>query len=253
MTDKDKYLPLSFSSLKAFDRSPLAFVHYKEGPRKETDAMRFGTMVHRAVLEPDKYQATVAVYDGRRGTNAHKEFILENAHKDVLTVKEAATVRSISDSVLNHSYAGPLLRQCTEFEKAFEIEQLGIPHRGIIDAIGPWFMIDLKTTQNVSHRMLQRTIYDFKYYMQAAIYDRAATIMGLDMKAYFIIAVESTAPHHVEVVELEPHYIARGHLEWERLLGRWSQWNGTAAHSHHGDDGFVIDAPGYAPAMDIGI
>ena len=83
MTDKDKYLPLSFSSLKAFDRSPLAFVHYKEGPRKETDAMRFGTMVHRAVLEPDKYQATVAVYDGRRGTNAHKEFMLENAHKDV--------------------------------------------------------------------------------------------------------------------------------------------------------------------------
>ena len=103
MTDKDKYLPLSFSSLKAFDRSPLAFVHYKEGPRKETDAMRFGTMVHRAVLEPDKYQATVAVYDGRRGTNAHKEFMLENAHKDVLTVKEAATVRSISDSVLNHT------------------------------------------------------------------------------------------------------------------------------------------------------
>jgi hypothetical protein len=92
MNTKDKYLPLSFSSLKSFDRSPLSFVHYKEGPRKETDAMRFGTMVHRAVLEPDKYQATVAVYDGRRGTNAHKDFLQANAHKDILTVKEATTV-----------------------------------------------------------------------------------------------------------------------------------------------------------------
>jgi hypothetical protein len=92
-----------------------------------------------------------------------------------------------------------------------------------------------------------------KYYMQAAIYQRAATIMGLDMKAYFIVAVESTAPHHVEVVELEPQYIARGHLEWEKLLERWSRWDGTASHNHDGEDGFTVDAPGYAPALDLGI
>lgn len=253
MDKKDKYLPLSFSSLKAFNRSPLNFVHYKEGPRKETDAMRFGTMVHRAILEPEEYQATVTVYEGRRGTKAYKEFQEENAHKDILTVTEAANVRQIADSVLQHRFAGPMLRQCTEFEKAFTIDQLGIPHRGIIDAIGPYYMIDLKTTQNVSHRMLQRTIYDLKYYMQAAIYQRAATMMGLDLNAYFIIAVESTAPHHVEVVELEGHYIARGHLEWEKLLGRWSRWDGTASHSHDGEDGFTIDAPAYAPALDLGI
>ena len=203
MPDKDKYLPLSFSSLKAFDRSPLAFVHYKEAPRKQNDAMRFGTLVHRAVLEPERYQDTVTVYDGRRGTNDYKQFVQENLHKDILTTKEAFNVRAIADSVLSHTHAGPLIRQSTEFEKPFNLDMLGIPHRGIIDAIGPWFLIDLKTTNSVTHRMLQRTIYDWKYYMQAAIYQQAAERMGLDSKAYFIIAVESTAPHHVQVVELE--------------------------------------------------
>ena len=251
MPDKDKYLPLSFSSLKAFDRSPLAFVHYKEAPRKETDAMRFGTLVHRAVLEPERYQDTVTVYDGRRGTNDYKQFVQENLHKDILTTKEAFNVRAIADSVLSHTHAGPLIRQSTEFEKPFNLDMLGIPHRGIIDAIGPWFLIDLKTTNSVTHRMLQRTIYDWKYYLQAAIYQQAAERMGLDSKAYFIIAVESTAPHHVQVVELEQHYIARGHLEWTKLLIQWEDWDGTAAHSHDTHDDFLMDAPGYAPALDL--
>ena len=253
MSDKAKYLPLSFSSLKAFDRSPLNFVHYKEGPRVESDAMRFGTMVHRAILEPEKYQATVTVWEGRRGTKAYKEFEHENAHKDILTVTEATNVRLIADSVLNHTYAGPMIREAQQYEVPFNIEQCGIEHRGIIDAIGSWFLLDLKTTRSVKHYDLQRTIYDMKYYMQAAIYERAALLLGHDIQTYFILAVESSAPYHVQIVELEPHYIARGHLEWEKLIERWKQWDGKVQHSHDDEDGWMMDAPGYAPALDLGI
>lgn len=253
---KDKYLPLSFSSLKAFARSPLQFIEYKENKPEPTPAMLFGTLVHRALLEPKKYSRTVAVWEGgRRGTNAHKDFVAANKGKDIVTAKEAMDIRTLCHRVEAHPYAGSMLKQCQKFEVPFKMEQCGVPHRGIIDGLGSWFMLDLKTTQSVSHYSLQRNIYDLKYYMQAAIYQRAAALMGYDHEAYFIIAVESTAPYHVQVVELEPHYIARGHIEWENLLEQWKRWDGSVKHSLNEEDeaGWQMDAPSWVPPIDIGI
>jgi len=252
---KDKYLPLSFSSLKAFSRSPLQFIEYKTNKKEPSFAMRYGTLVHRALLEPEKYSRTVTVFDGARRSNAWKEFQAENEGKDIVTAKEAMEIRLLCHRVEEHPYAGSMLKQCQKFEVPFEMEQCGVPHRGIIDGLGSWFMLDLKTTQSVSHYSLQRTIYDAKYYMQAAIYQRAAALMGYDHEAYFIIAVESSAPYHVQVVELEPHYIARGHIEWENLLEQWKRWDGSVRHSLNEDDeaGWQMDAPSWVQPLDIGI
>ena len=52
---KDQFYPLSFSSCKAFSQSPAHFVAYKERKQHETPAMRLGTAVHMAVLEPEKF------------------------------------------------------------------------------------------------------------------------------------------------------------------------------------------------------
>ena len=251
---KDKYLPLSFSSLKAFARSPLAFLDYKNNRKPPTPAMQFGTMVHRAILEPEKYSRTVAVYEGRRAGNAWKDFQEQNADKDIVTAKEAMDIRLLAHRVQEHPYANEMVKQCQKFEVFFEIQQCGLPHTGYIDGVGSWFILDLKTTQSVGHTNLQRTIYDYKYYMQAAIYQRAAALMGYDHESYFIIAVESTAPHHIQVVELEPQYIARGHIEWENLIEKWKRWNGEVRHNHNEDDeaGWQMDAPHWVPALDIG-
>ena len=253
MSDKQQYEPLSFSSLKAFSRSPLAFLDYKNGVRKETAAMRFGTLVHRAILEPERYATTTEVWEGARRGAAYKDFVEAHPGMDILTSKEAIDIRILSDRVLNHTYAGEMIAQCTRTELPFQIMQCDIPHRGIIDGLGKWFMLDLKTTMNVSHWSLQRTIYDMKYYMQAAIYQRAAELMGIDAQTYFIVAVENSAPHHVQVVELEPHYIARGHMEWEKLLNMYKAWDGEIKHNHESEEGWMMDAPGYAPTMDFGI
>jgi len=251
VSDKEQHYPLSFSSLKAFARSPLAFIHYKEGQRVETPAMRFGTMVHRAVLEPERYQESVAVYDGYRRGKEWKAFEEENQGRDILTVKEALDVKACADRLMSHPFAGGLLSDLSEAEKPFHITQCGVPHRGIIDGITSWAMLDLKVTQRVDHHSLQRTIWDFKYYMQAAIYERAAVLGGYEPEAYFIVAVESAAPHHVNVVELEPHYIARGHLEWEQLLDQYKAWDGEPHNDHDTTPGHgMMDAPAWVPALD---
>ena len=50
--NKEKFTPLSFSSLKSFKKSPREFLAYKKRAIKETPAMRMGTLVHLLVLEP---------------------------------------------------------------------------------------------------------------------------------------------------------------------------------------------------------
>ena len=214
--------------------------------------MRFGTLVHRAILEPEKYSTTVAIFEGQRRGNAWKDFQAENAGKDIVTATEAMTIRQLAYRVEEHPYAGSMLKQCDKFEVPFQMEQCDVPHRGIIDGLGSWFMLDLKTTQDVSHHALQRTIWQQKYYMQAAIYERAATMMGYEPEAYFIVAVESVPPYHVSVVELEPHYIARGHLEWEGLLQVYKDWDGSPLHQHGKEIAAeLMDAPSWVPPLDF--
>jgi hypothetical protein len=54
---------------------------------------------------------------------------------------------------------------------------------------------------------------------------------------------------------LEPHYIARGHIEWENLLEQWKRWDGSVKHSLKEEDeaGWQMDAPHWVPPLDIGI
>lgn len=252
MSDKNQYEPLSFSSLKAFSRSPLQFLEYKARKRAPSPAMEFGTLVHRAVLEPERYPDSIAIWEGRRAGGRYDRFKQENASRDVITAQRALEVSECAARLQEHPLAGGLLSDLDKAEVEFNIDQLGIPHRGFIDGILPWAIIDLKVTKAVDHYSLQKTIWDYKYYMQAAIYDRAATIMGYEPEAYFIVAVESVPPYHVSVVELEPHYIARGHLEWEGLLQVYKDWDGSPLHQHGKEIAAeLMDAPSWVPPLDF--
>ena len=252
MNDKKQYEPLSFSSLKAFSRSPLQFLEYKAKKSKPTPAMEFGTLVHRSVLEPDKYADSVAIWEGRRAGKNYEAFCSLHINKDVITPQRALEVKECQTRLQEHPLAGGLLEDLDKTEVEFTINHLGLPHRGFIDGILPWAIVDLKVTKAVDHYSLQKTIWQYKYHMQAAIYERAAVLMGYEPEAYFIIAVESAPPYHVAVVELEPHYIARGHLEWEGLLQVYKDWDGSPLHQHGKEIAAeLMDAPSWVPPLDF--
>ena len=254
MSDKKQYEPLSFSSLKAFSRSPLQFLEYKAKKSKPTPAMEFGTLVHRSVLEPDKYADSVTIWEGRRAGKNYEAFCSLHTNKDVITPQRALEVKECHTRLHEHPLAGGLLEdlEAGDTEVEFNINHLGLPHRGFIDGLLPWCLVDLKVTKAVDHYSLQKTIWQYKYHMQAAIYERAAVLMGYEPEAYFIIAVESAPPYHVAVVELEPHYIARGHLEWEGLLQLYKDWDGSPLHQHGKEIAAeLMDAPSWVPPLDF--
>lgn len=238
---------MSFSSLSRFAESPLSFVHYKTAPRVETPAMLLGTLVHRRILEPDIYGETVVVWDGARRGSEWKEFAADHVSSTIITRSESDKIEAITDAVRMNRTACNMLGKCTEREMELQWSHEGVPHRGYVDACGSGIVVDLKVTQSVRERDLQRIIWERRYYMQAAMYMHGLSANGWDVDDAYIIAVESQAPHHVRVCHLPGHYIVRGHDEWERLVELYKAWDGVPHHSHGGDEVTTIDAPTWAP------
>ena len=97
-----KYYPLSFSSLKNFATSPAHFIAYKNREQHESPAMRFGTAVHAAILEPKEFVKDYKVLEVRRGTKAYKELQEEHPNAIWLSPSEYNEIQKIEKKLRRH-------------------------------------------------------------------------------------------------------------------------------------------------------
>ena len=249
---KDNYLPLSFSSLKAFSESPRAFVHYKKGRRVTTPAMLKGTLIHRRILEPSEYLHTVEVFDGARRGAAWTDFKEANSMKDIVTRAESEVINGAYHATKEHPLAWELINGCTHYEQevSWRIDEL--PFRGFIDGYNDSYALDLKTMPDISFKAVERQIWSYKYFMQAALYKRGLAERGIDMQAYYIVAVQASAPHNVAVYRFDNAYLHRGDMIARDLVKQWREWDGKPTHAPDTlNSPQVIDAPLYAPPLTL--
>jgi hypothetical protein len=64
---------LSYSALCQFKKSPNHLLAYWNKELKTTDAMQFGTIIHKMLLEPDTFTKEFAIFEGAR--RAGKQWI----------------------------------------------------------------------------------------------------------------------------------------------------------------------------------
>ena len=80
---------LSYSSLKWLLKSPKWFAHKKRKPDPETQALRDGTLVHAAILEPQKYAEQFNFIDvSTKNTKAWKLAVEKHGKAYTYTMKE---------------------------------------------------------------------------------------------------------------------------------------------------------------------
>ena len=122
-----KSRPLSFSSIKEFDKSPAHYVHYVNSKREPSDAMRFGSLVHAHILEPDTVESRFfAMPDvDRRTTDGKakwKEAEEMSQGKEIVTSAQWSNAKSMID-VMNHSTEfTDIISKLTHKERKFEYE-----------------------------------------------------------------------------------------------------------------------------------
>jgi hypothetical protein len=222
---RSPYLPLSFSSIKEFAKSPNHFLAYKNKQKETTAAMTRGSAVHTFVLEPDEFESRYLVApDIRRGTLAWKEVESAAGEREILKDSEFEVIENMAAALYQHPAAAQLFARKTAVEQAVEFTFNGLPFRGFIDEVGDTFVADLKTTQDVSPREFQRWVFGNKYHWQAALYCKAT---GLD--EFYFIGVEAARPHNVMVYLMDKTSIELGIFELIQITERFKQWDGMPA------------------------
>jgi exodeoxyribonuclease VIII len=246
---------ISASRLKLLRQSPRVYqatVLLGKMPHSETPAMKLGTAIHCAVLEPESYWSTYvrcpAGCSDKR-TSAHKEWAKSVGDRIVLTDSEADTIEMASQALRMHMIAGKIIRaaELTEGSVTYADPETAADCRFRFDGIAGPICFDIKTIAECSMEKISRAIWDFGYHIQAAHY--LAGLETLDPSTawrFMFLFVETSEPWRVRVVELGPSEIELGRFERAALIRDLLARNASGDWSEPGENEVCsVSVPAY--------
>lgn len=164
-------LALSSSSLKLLLDSPKKYAYVSEYGSPESQALRDGSLVHLAVLEPDKFQEQIFVDVASKNTKTYKEAVAK--HGQVFTRVEKQNAEKVADAIFRNEQALQLITNC-EFEVPAIGDIYGFPFRGKADVLSSKGIVDLKTTsggiKNFYHSA-KKYLYSVQCYIYCQLFD----------------------------------------------------------------------------------
>ncbi len=215
---------LSYSSLKAFGKSPNHYLQYINREQVTTPAMIKGSAFHCLTLEPLKFNEQYAVAPKvDRRTKAGKEtwanFSSENEAKEIITTQDYHDIVKMSEGFYGYEHSASLITNEVEEHIKGKIE--GLEFHGYADIVGDYFIADLKSCQDASPDKFMRDAFNYDYDLQAAIY------LELTKKdRYYVIPIESSAPYNVAVYEMSQEMIEAGRKKLFQLIEKFKEWDG---------------------------
>lgn len=147
----------------------------KEPAQASQDRMDRGSLLHLALLQPERLATDVAVWRGKIRKGAEWDaFEHDNNGKLILRGEDFDRVMAVYNEVKNHPMCGGKLAGCAA-EVAMILEDCGQQCRGQVDAIHfeKRMIIDVKTTDaTISQDSCERTIRSLHYREKMALYRR---------------------------------------------------------------------------------
>lgn len=170
--------------------------------------------------------------------------IMEREHNLTMQGKIAIPARDYKNmmgmlrAVNRDPWAGGLLSGATVEQSFFWTDDDGIIRKCRTDAItanGEW-IVDLKTTDDVSEEGFGRTIDKRRYYLQGAWYlDILKALYGRDApRGFAFVAAQKSRPYDVAVHYLTDDHLELGRMDYRRDLERLAEcernnyWPGAA-------------------------
>lgn len=233
---------ISCSQLKELDSSPLSFYlrhERKVAPPKSGDALAYGSLLHlwgewgdpefwrRAQIAP----SDVVTATGQLGRAA--EGWLKSLPKDAVALApaDAAKLRAQTEQILANDAA----RECIEnsMDREFNVRWLWHGHamRCRCDGATADYWYDFKTTRESDPKATAwKAVSDWRYDIQSAVYEAAATAAGWPPHRLRFIFTSTVWPHHCAVVTLPDSVVRRGRKRALELLAElqqrreWDSW-----------------------------
>jgi len=233
----------NWSKAKHIAKSPAHARYAMTEEEEDTDAKLIGRAVHSAVLEPELFRSTYAIWDGdRRAGKAWDAFEAKNSSMEILRSKDAKHVKALQDAVRGSPDASRYLvggkREVTVLwthsqPDVGDVPGFRMPCKARIDfESNAGVLVDLKKTRNASPRGFGAEVWKYRYDAQAAMYQDAFFAATGKRYPYVFVAVEDNAPHVVQVYTVPEHVLEAGREHYRELLQRFffclaeSRWPG---------------------------
>jgi len=201
-------LHVSHSALEVFRRSRRLyhgrFISGEIERPEPTAAMQIGTLLHLALLEPERFRAAAieAPKCDRRtkaGRAAWAEFREQAAGKLVVTGEEMQLVGRMAGAVISNAIAREWLSAAGKSEHSiiWQDNETGLLCKSRRDLVIANAILDLKTCRDASPEAFARSAATFGYFRQAAWYLDGEQATGGTATGFVFIAVSSEPPHEV--------------------------------------------------------
>lgn len=202
------------SSLK-FARKSMADVKAAlDGKKKfESDATKFGTLVHTMFFEMETYTGRYIVEPGKeefpnskgeitdsyKNTSAYKQWVAENRSRIVIDHADEQRAKRCVQAVQDHPGAMDMFGDGGENECVIVWidSETGVKCKARLDRMTQGWLADLKTTKEIGRSFL----YDYSkydYLMSVTFYRRGAMEIDGIPRQVGIVAVETEEPHGVQ-------------------------------------------------------
>lgn len=238
MTESEyRSLPaLNASRFKAFIRSPYHFFNQKEV--ETTEAMKIGTAIHTALLEPENYLSSIAYYpdvdrrtkEGKAIAQAFEEGAMG---KTILKHDSQAIVERAVAAVHANPKWDSIQTPSLWTERVLLAKMWDVDCKARLDLIDLETKVirDIKSCADCSADKFKYDVQDRMYWLQAGFYALLAEVVFGKRFSYEFIAVETSDPsaccfYSVEEDELEKwKSIVSAEMNLFRISSSRNEWS----------------------------
>lgn len=213
--------------------------HYRFGEREEKNVFDVGQAIDSAILEPEKFEATVFKGPADRRGNKWTDAVAEanNLGKLLLTAGDFEDVLMVRDAVHADPWVNAIIANSNAVvqQSAYAIDPVtGVLVRCRPDLRRPdlALKVDLKSARSAHPEAFARAVIDYGYHAQEAHYTDTWVDAGGEAEAFAFLVVEKKAPFAFAVYELPPSIVEEGRAAMRKALNQYAdclrtdQWPG---------------------------
>jgi hypothetical protein len=235
--------------------SPAHYQAYINTPQEETKALKFGTFVHAAVLEPqtlDDLYATAPDVDRRTkdGKEQWAAFAMANAGKTILDAEESAIGHLVAAHARLALKTHGVVFDATEV--MYHVDYCGVPLKAAIDGVAGDYLWDIKTTDDASAAGMLKAIRNYRYNLQAywyrLVYELATGRRPLGFRFLF---VEKEPPFATAVCEIGPDLMSYAVSDFEKAITLYKECSASGVWPSYPEEVQVIDIKSTTTAAPI--
>lgn len=224
---------------------------------KETPALIFGRLLHSFAFEPETVPKNYVIkpYFDLRSKQAkadYQEFLMLNKGKTIVTDEQFDLAQVLIRSVKQHPAANLLLNDpdgMKEYRIDFIHPETGTPAKAKMDFYSEktGFIIDLKSTDDASPAEFGKSVWNYRYDVQAAWYlDAFESYFGEPARGFIFVAVEKTEPFEVAVYVATQEIIEVGRNRYMPDLITYEECRQSGEWPGYGDTIMPLTLPAWA-------